>query len=1372
MVTIRSVNEIILNLIDFFKIAQPNLDTKPGTVARDLCIDGPANVAALIYDELSKVSTQQSLRLVVGSDLDKLAKNFGLHRNQATPSNGVGLLTFASIPATIAINQGGLVTATNGFSFSVVNGLSIVPSQLNFYKSIATQYANNLSFVGITDPYAVQVSLRATTPGSSGNIANYSLNSTSITGVSNVTNVTPFIGGNDQESDASFRNRILSVFSGSSVGTALGYKNVALAVTGVVDAYIVEPGDPLMTRDGSVVTSDAQGNLTIVSEGTGGKVDVVILGSALVQNTDSFIYHDLSNTNDPTNVKNNFVIGQIAADANKTFNQKRISDLANNTIPSQPVQNIISVVGTSSGSNFKPKTVSSLGVVSGNYELLLDASVYEGSLWGFDALHWINNQIVYNEDLIKGQFNGQDPVTFSDVLIEPQVTQNISITNENSQVLLSNNTLIQLLHTPATAVTRVFNVNTGEKYTITNQNPNGTGPINTSGVIQISGNTLPSQSNVLQVDYSWVVTYDQYSDFDGKSLTNNPRVVSDSVDWGYSNAIRNESINFTRNSSNTFFVGNATLPITSVITSSTFTELDGYVTVVGSGTFTGRYAFITSNLMTTTDTVDHVYLKNTTVELYNTAQGNGIFSTASIVVGVTLEYITTIILPTDTLARPGDSITAILNSTDTYNTTTSTGSFNGNQITIPTANINTTATNILLNTSYIANVQNIISTGITTVPFSRLGNGFVLNNSNGFNNTYLSNITRRENQLVQLNTSNQLFVELSLSSLFSTLIVEQIISVIRLSDGLELWNRDNPGTIAISSTDNNYQLIFSGYNTPNAGDRVLIVYMATDTQRFQEFTFYNKIYERNFGHLQFNQVNNTFSLPIHTFITENPVKYQIIEPNSDIIWATGSDGYLVAESNPVTGSLQSPSVNFGNILNVSGQIINILSKKVRIFNSFNRNNSNTYDITGYNSTTNTLTINNDFSQITNKQVSVIRVLDGKEQWSNAGIINVQANTLTFPATANVNPGDLMFVSFFRTANLRQSATRLAVNITDQIVNAGTLSVIGTTVTKAQDVVFATAFNTLHQNLLGAIRSALGINSNTNIPSNIQLVKIAKLERVTTTNANSNDVLRSVAVYDTFETTINNDIFFSNLVKSNPTLGNFDFILPNTTNNVTNLNAQVTAGDKFRVTFYYATTNDQENVIFSRNGTLYTNKYFATMDRVFISSGFGVSQSAKLTISNFNQPITGSRYTSYYNYLAPKPNERIVLTYNTNSLVANTQVSIENNRPINADVLVREAKEILVDVTMNVVITPTMISSTALVLQNLQDQLIATINSNGLGAHIDSSSLINAAFSVNGVGGARIQSFNVDGATGSVVSLQAHNDQYFVANVITVNAVAN
>ena len=103
MVTIRSVNEIIQSLVDYFKLAQPDLDTKPGTVARDLVIEGPASQISLLYEEMSGISDQQSLRLVSGSDLDKLAKNFGLSRKAATPSSGVAILTFSSVNAPINI---------------------------------------------------------------------------------------------------------------------------------------------------------------------------------------------------------------------------------------------------------------------------------------------------------------------------------------------------------------------------------------------------------------------------------------------------------------------------------------------------------------------------------------------------------------------------------------------------------------------------------------------------------------------------------------------------------------------------------------------------------------------------------------------------------------------------------------------------------------------------------------------------------------------------------------------------------------------------------------------------------------------------------------------------------------------------------------------------------------------------------------------------------------------------------------------------------------------------------------------------------------------------------------------------------------------
>lgn len=94
MVYLRSVNEIIANLQDFFKLAVPNADTKPGTIIRDLMIEGPAAALSLLYDELGGVSGKQSLRLSIGSDLDKLANNFGLVRKSGHGRHGRRAINF------------------------------------------------------------------------------------------------------------------------------------------------------------------------------------------------------------------------------------------------------------------------------------------------------------------------------------------------------------------------------------------------------------------------------------------------------------------------------------------------------------------------------------------------------------------------------------------------------------------------------------------------------------------------------------------------------------------------------------------------------------------------------------------------------------------------------------------------------------------------------------------------------------------------------------------------------------------------------------------------------------------------------------------------------------------------------------------------------------------------------------------------------------------------------------------------------------------------------------------------------------------------------------------------------------------------------
>lgn len=1366
MVTIRSVNEIILSLIDYYKLAQPDLDTKPGTVARDLFIDGPSSQLALLYDVVSSVSSQQSMRLVIGSDLDKLSKNFGVVRKQATPSTGVALLTFSSLTAPIPINTGTVIVANNGFSFTVSSGVSVTPGSANFYRSVASKFQDQLEAAGISDLYAVEVTVAATTPGSAGNIGALSLNRCDSPGVSNVTNINPFNGGTDQENDANFRNRVLAAFSGSSVGTALGYLNTALGTTGVSDAAVIEPGDPLMTRDGTTVSVASDGTRTIVSEGSGGKVDVIVLGSTLVQNIDTFIYKDKSNNNDPTSSKNDVVIGQIAADANKTINRKRVDDLKTGTVPYQPVSELLTVAGSISGSNFIAKTVDAYGRVFGNFELLKDTGVYGGSPFGFDTFHWVSNKIsLFSEDRIKSQFNGQDSTTFTGVLEIPQVQQTLPITNENSNVT-NDKSIIQLFHTPATNVTRVFNVNTGERYIITNQNYDNTGVYNTTGRIQITGNTLPSTSDLLQVDYNWIVNFDQYSDYDGLSSTKNPRNVTDSIDWGYSSAIKDEKVKFTLTTGNNFFSGTTTHPVDTVISTDIFTEVDGTVVQVTSGSFVNRLSIVLNHLPVTVDAVNKITFKNSNVEVYNTEQANGLFTVATEVVGIEIRYIATVILPTDTKAVAGDTVTTILNRQNVFHTDVTAGSSSGTQITIPSSLIDTTATSINLLVTYIANVNDLFATSVNSLPASRTGNGYLLSNNNGFANFSIVNASIRENQIVQLNLSNQNYIEVNLPSADFNISVDQIISIIRLSDGYELWSGNHQGTIAIG-TSGNYQFILPGLNTPVAGDRVLAVYYATNIRRFQPFSYSNSIIKTSVHNLALvPPVNNKFTVPLSSFTSATGLTFSVLEPNTDIVIFSGTDGILTANTNG-TASFTSSTINFATQPD-------ILHKKVKIVTTVvgntKLNNDGVYDITGYNQLGNTLTIGQVLTNITVDNISVIRVVDGKEIWNYSGAIDLTNNRVTFPVSAAASANDVVFVMFYAFDNLRKSPTRIIGTTIDQVINTGIITIAGSTIGKADSIVFTATSTGLKLNLSEALRKTLGLSSIATIPSSIRIAKIIKVEKVVTASTSNDTVLEVLATYDVDGTTIQNNLLYNDDMLTNPVLQPLDFVLPSTSNNSLNTNPVnlPNIGDKIRVTFYYVTDNDSENLSYTRNGTLYTNKKFAIINKIFIASGFKASQSTRFTGSSFTQPSLGGRYKVFYDYTAPKQNERIALTYTYNKLISDVTFNIEGARPINADVLVRAAKEVDLDLTINVVIDPNFASSSVNVLQNLKSQLITAMTTDTLGEIVDSPTLINIAQAVSGIARARILYFNKTGQQGTVLKVQAQGDEYFAANLITIN----
>ncbi len=1102
MAHIRSQNELILSILEFLRTAQPNLDTKPGTVSRDIAVDNIATQVARLYQELERISSLQSLRLALGSDLDKLAANYGATRKLGTKASGMALLTFSTLDSDVAINRGATVTARNGATFIVNSGFVVSTVYANTYKATASQFRAELDNVGITDEYAVQVLVEASASGIQGNISKANLVSTSISGVSNVTNATSFSGGTLAEDDASFRNRILAIFSGANTGTALGYQNAVLEDPAALDAIVIEPGDDLMTRDGTQVYVDPEtGERTIISEGTGGKVDIYVFGTRLQEIIESFIYVDKSNTGDPTSTANDYVLGQIEDDYGKTVTRKRIDNLETGVLPNQPVNNVLSVSGSISGDNFIPQSTDSLGRVTGNYVLVKDTGVYGGSPWGFDKLRWISDRISdLLEDKTKGTYNGQDSLSFTDVTQISNGIQRVSVVNENSRVNRLNRASVQLAHSPVTNVTRVLNATTGERYVITSQNPDGSGDRNETGRITIGGSTLPAVSDTLQVDYTWIKEFDPFIDFDGQisNINPNPRDVTDSVDWGYSNAVRREEVILEANGD--VLTATVTHPVSSVITVNVVDSDESLaVTQVN-----GRDAVVVSN---TVDDVVSVIRQDDLADLWNTSREDGSFTG------------TTIFLPTDAPRIGtdddivGDTVDVVYNAVDVFNVDGYEGSFSSNIITIvPTT---TAQAGLVVEVNYIANVSVLApATTITQLPLIR--------NANSFDSLTTSSIGTQ------------------------------------------------PTT--------------------------------------------------------------------HKFVPEESA--------------------------------------FGDPELIPSQ------------------------------------------------------------------------------------------------NLRQAPSVLGLTISGS-VSPGVITVTGTTMCKVAEAVFthgAGAYgNQLRIQLSEAIKDDLGLTSAESIPSNLKLARVISVENVQATT--DFEVLSVDYTYDIKGYQLKDNRYFkSESVQNDSTalnLTNTEFVLPNTVGNQANAPA---TGDKLRVTFYYVLDSDTENVYFSKSGTLYTNKKFAIVDTVAISSGFtsAASQTASLIINNFNQPNTGTRYQSIYDYLAPKSNERIAVRFNLNKIIPDTTLLVENTRPITADVLTKEATAIKIDVTMNIVLYSEFVNNATTVQQNVQDAVTNALNATALNTTIDQSDLIVVAQSVEGVDRVRILFFNTEDEAGTVLSISAQKNEYLQANEVTIN----
>lgn len=533
---ILTFSQLVKLMIDGLKLSQPSLDTKDGSVARDLFVDLPADQLAQIYTNINNVSKAQSFLSAAGKILDQFGSNFNITRSTGNRAVGQAILTFTGLSTNISIPSGSTLTAKNGIVFQITTNITILAANKGIYASLATQLSSQLNLAGISDQYAIQVPVEALSVGKNGNIAVYSLIRHSIPGISNVTNVAPLTNGSDPQADSDYKNSIIAKLSGSNVGTAIGYTNALLNVAGLSDVLIVEPGNPLLSRDGTVSQRNADGTLTIITPGAGGKVDIWVKGSDEISITENYVYHDESGRNDPTSSANDHILGQTIDTSALTITERRNQSLQTGIYPQQPVDALVSLTGSQSGANFI------LGV---NYELIKDTNNQtESTPFALDRLHFLTNTATSSgESISKGAVNSVDKTSFVGVQDVSSVSQVITISNDLAALSKLNNTQITAPHSPITTMLRATNLTTGERYVITDQNLDVSG-LNETGSVSIDGQILPTMMDKIQVDYNWYFNFDKNTDYFDPS---NSSFTKDAIDWGKGNYINFDAATLIRN---------------------------------------------------------------------------------------------------------------------------------------------------------------------------------------------------------------------------------------------------------------------------------------------------------------------------------------------------------------------------------------------------------------------------------------------------------------------------------------------------------------------------------------------------------------------------------------------------------------------------------------------------------------------------------------------------------------------------------------------------------------------------------------------------------------------------------------------------------
>lgn len=249
--TIEEVQSELSTFVDDYNTAKgTNIDTRQGTVFRDIVVDAPAVQFNSISTDLVSASQVFSINFastVSIEDLDNLAANYGLTRKDATKATGIQEFLTTNEPTVDIIINAGVIIATESTG-------TIPELQYQVTETVVLPVATKNNFKIVENAvvkYRITAPIVALTTGSQGNVGSLTITQIKqpISGIEVTRNSVATTGGTDQESNVDLASRIKLKLTGNNVGTENGIKSLVLADANVKGVSIVKPGDAELARN-------------------------------------------------------------------------------------------------------------------------------------------------------------------------------------------------------------------------------------------------------------------------------------------------------------------------------------------------------------------------------------------------------------------------------------------------------------------------------------------------------------------------------------------------------------------------------------------------------------------------------------------------------------------------------------------------------------------------------------------------------------------------------------------------------------------------------------------------------------------------------------------------------------------------------------------------------------------------------------------------------------------------------------------------------------------------------------------------------------------------------------------------------------------